>query len=40
MARNFQCLLIVVCDGCASIIQVGGEKQAEVLKARLKWKED
>ena len=35
MARNFQRLLIVGCDGCASIIQVGGEKQAEVLKALL-----
>ncbi|MCK5593078.1 hypothetical protein KAI31_03170, partial [Candidatus Bathyarchaeota archaeon] len=35
MTRNFQRVLIVGCDGCASIIQVGGEKQAEVLKALL-----
>lgn len=35
MASNFQRLLIVGCDGCASIIQAGGEKQAKVLKALL-----
>lgn len=38
MARNFQRLLIVGCDGCASVIQVGGEKQAKVLKALLEMK--
>ena len=35
MARKFKRLLIVGCDGCASIIQVGGEKQARVLKTLL-----
>jgi len=35
MAANLQNLLIVGCDGCASIIQVGGEKQAEILKTLL-----
>jgi len=33
--KNFQSLLIVGCDGCATIIQVGGEKQAEILKMLL-----
>lgn len=35
MARKFERLLIVGCDGCASIIQVGGEKQARVLSTLL-----
>ncbi|UCF59438.1 MAG: methylenetetrahydrofolate reductase C-terminal domain-containing protein [Candidatus Bathyarchaeota archaeon] len=35
MASDFRRLLIVGCDGCASIIQAGGEKQAKVLKALL-----
>ena len=30
--RNAKSLLIVGCDGCASIIQAGGERQAHVLK--------
>lgn len=35
MAKNFKSLLIVGCDGCASVIQVGGERQAEILKTLL-----
>jgi hypothetical protein len=35
MTRSFQNLLILGCDGCAAIIQVGGEKQAEILKMLL-----
>ena len=35
MTDDFQNLLIVGCDGCAAIIQVGGEKQAEILKTLL-----
>ncbi|UCB60696.1 MAG: methylenetetrahydrofolate reductase C-terminal domain-containing protein [Candidatus Bathyarchaeota archaeon] len=35
MAKEFKKLLIVGCDGCASIIQAGGERQAEVLKSLL-----
>ena len=35
MTGNFQKLLIVGCDGCAAIIQAGGEKQAEILKKLL-----
>jgi len=35
MTRNFKSLLIVGCDGCASVIQVGGERQAEILKTLL-----
>lgn len=35
MTRDFNSLLIAGCDGCASVIQVGGEKQAEVMKALL-----
>lgn len=35
MTRNFKSLLIVGCDGCASVVQVGGEKQAKVLKSLL-----
>ncbi len=32
MTSSFRNLLIVGCDGCAAIIQAGGEKQAGVLK--------
>ncbi len=32
MTQNFSNLLIVGCDGCAAIVQAGGQKQAEVLK--------
>lgn len=35
MTKNSRSLLIVGCDGCAAIIQVGGEKQAEILKTLL-----
>ncbi len=35
MTKGIERLLIVGCDGCASIIQVGGERQAEVLKTLL-----
>lgn len=35
MAKNAKSLLIVGCDGCASIIQAGGERQAEILKTLL-----
>lgn len=35
MAKNFQSILILGCDGCAAIIQVGGERQAEILKTLL-----
>jgi len=35
MTKNFDKLLIVGCDGCASIIQAGGERQADVLKSLL-----
>lgn len=35
MTANSQSLLAVGCDGCAGIIQVGGEKQAEILKTLL-----
>ena len=35
MTKNLKSLLIVGCDGCASIIQVGGERQAQVLKTLL-----
>jgi methylenetetrahydrofolate reductase (NADPH) len=35
MTEEFKRLLIVGCDGCAAIVQAGGEKQAEVLKALL-----
>ncbi len=38
MAKNAKNLLIVGCDGCASIIQVGGERQAEILKTLLEMK--
>ncbi|HEY4675154.1 MAG TPA: methylenetetrahydrofolate reductase C-terminal domain-containing protein, partial [Candidatus Bathyarchaeia archaeon] len=35
MVENSRSLLILGCDGCAGIIEVGGERQAEVLKALL-----
>ncbi len=35
MTNNLKNLLIVGCDGCASIIQVGGKRQAEILKSLL-----
>ena len=35
MTEEFKRLLIVGCDGCAAIVQAGGEKQAEVLKTLL-----
>jgi len=35
MTEEFRRLLIVGCDGCAAIVQTGGEKQAEVLKTLL-----
>jgi len=35
MAKNFPKLLIVGCDGCAAIVQAGGEKQAGILKTLL-----
>ncbi len=35
MAKGFKRLLIVGCDGCASVVQVGGERQAEILKSLL-----
>jgi len=36
--ERLQNLLIVGCDGCAAIIQVGGEKQAEILKTLLEMR--
>jgi methylenetetrahydrofolate reductase (NADPH) len=38
MTGDFKNLLIVGCDGCAAIVQVGGEKQAEILKTLLKMR--
>ncbi|UCH31677.1 MAG: methylenetetrahydrofolate reductase C-terminal domain-containing protein [Candidatus Bathyarchaeota archaeon] len=35
MTKDFKKLLILGCDGCASIIQVGGERQARILKLLL-----
>jgi len=35
MTKNLQSILILGCDGCAAIIQVGGERQAEILKTLL-----
>lgn len=35
MTNGFKKLLLVGCDGCASVVQVGGERQAEVLKSLL-----
>lgn len=36
MTEGFKNLLIVGCDGCAAIVQAGGEKQAEILKTLLR----
>ncbi|MDH5481944.1 MAG: methylenetetrahydrofolate reductase C-terminal domain-containing protein [Candidatus Bathyarchaeota archaeon] len=38
MVENLQSLLILGCDGCAGIIEVGGEKQAEILKMLLEMR--
>ena len=38
MTENFQDLLIAGCDGCAGIMQVGGDKQAEMLKTLLEMR--
>jgi hypothetical protein len=38
MTKNSEKLLILGCDGCASIIQVGGERQAEILHTLLQMK--
>jgi hypothetical protein len=38
MTRNLERLLVLGCDGCASIIEVGGERQAKVLKSLLEMK--
>ncbi|UCE95289.1 MAG: methylenetetrahydrofolate reductase C-terminal domain-containing protein [Candidatus Bathyarchaeota archaeon] len=35
MTKNLKKLLIVGCDGCSSVIQVGGERQANILKSLL-----
>jgi len=35
MTKEFKSLLIVGCDGCASVVQVGGEKQAKILEKLL-----
>lgn len=35
MTKGIKRLLVLGCDGCASIIQVGGQRQAEVLKSLL-----
>ncbi len=35
MTKDFKKLLIVGCDGCASVVQVGGERQAKILKSLL-----
>jgi len=35
MTKNLQNLLIVGCDGCAAVVQAGGEKQAEILKTMM-----
>ncbi len=32
MTRGFKNILIAGCDGCAAVVQVGGEKQAEIMK--------
>lgn len=36
MVKAFDGVLVVGCDGCSGIYQVGGEKQAEVLSAMLR----
>ena len=38
MTENVQSLLILGCDGCAGMIQVGGERQAETLKMLLEMR--
>lgn len=38
MTGNLRNLLIVGCDGCAAIVQAGGEKQAEILKKLLEMR--
>jgi methylenetetrahydrofolate reductase (NADPH) len=38
MTENVQSLLILGCDGCAGIIEVGGERQAETLKMLLEMR--
>ena len=38
MTGDFKNLLIVGCDGCAAIVQAGGEKQAEILKTLLRMR--
>ena len=35
MTKDYRSLLIVGCDECASVVQVGGERQAETLKMLL-----
>jgi len=35
MTKAFKSILIVGCDGCASVVQVGGEKQAKILEKLL-----
>ncbi len=35
MTNDFRKLLVAGCDGCAAIVQVGGEKQARILKTLL-----
>jgi len=35
LAKGFESILIVGCDGCAGIYQVGGEKQAETMSTLL-----
>lgn len=35
MTENLQSLLILGCDGCSGITQVGGERQAEILRTLL-----
>jgi len=38
MTKNHKQILILGCDGCAAIIQAGGEKQAQILKQLLEMK--
>ncbi len=35
MTKDYKRLLIIGCDGCASVVKVGGERQAKVLKSLL-----
>ena len=37
MLEKYQRILIVGCDGCSGVYEVGGIKQAEILKQRLEW---